>query len=91
MPWKASDVRIGRWGSLVIRQSWVQAPRKLILYNLTDVVNMVELVETTVRLKQPQLAFPGEIMAREPQAAMKFNTGCLGKWIIETLSSWNLA
>ena len=68
-----------------------QALRKLILYNLTDVVNMVELVETTVRLKQPQLAFPGEIMAREPQAAMKFNTGCLGKWIIETLSSWNLA
>ena len=67
-----------------------QALRKLILYNLTDVVNMVELVETTVRLKQPLLAFPGEIMAREPQDAVKFDAGGLGTWISETLSSWNL-
>ena len=68
-----------------------QALRKLILYNLTDVVNMVELIETTVRLKQPQLAFPGKIMARQPQAAIKFDAGGLGAWITETLSSWNLA
>ena len=52
---------------------------------------MVELVETTVRLKQPQLAFPGEIIAREPEAVMKFDAGGLGTWITETLSSWNLA
>jgi hypothetical protein len=68
-----------------------QALRKLILYNLTDVVNLVELVETTVRLKQPQLAFPGEIMVREHPAGMKFDAGSLGPWITETLSSWNLA
>jgi uncharacterized protein len=67
------------------------ALRKLILYNLTDVVNMVELVETTVRLKQPQLAFPGEIVAHMPSAARKFHAGSLGTWITETLSSWNLA
>ena len=52
---------------------------------------MVELVETTVRLKQPQLAFPGEIMVREHPAGMKFDAGSLGPWITETLSSWNLA
>jgi uncharacterized protein len=67
-----------------------RALRKLILYNLTDVVNMVELVETTVRLKQPQLAFPGEIAAREPGAAMNFDAGSLWPWIEETLSAWNL-
>ena len=68
-----------------------QALRKLILYNLTDVVNMVELVETTVRLKQPQLAFPGGITAHAPVAAWKFDGESLGTWITETLSSWSLA
>jgi uncharacterized protein YprB with RNaseH-like and TPR domain len=68
-----------------------QALRKLILYNLTDVVNMVTLVETTVKLKHPQLAFPGEIIAREPPAARKFDTGSLGPWIEETLSAWGRA
>ncbi len=68
-----------------------RALQKLILYNLTDVVNMVELVETTVRLKQPQLAFPGEITTHEPFAAWKSHAGGLGTWITETLSSWNLA
>ena len=68
-----------------------QALRKLILYNLTDVVNMVELVETTVRLKQPQLAFPGEMPGSEPLAAPKFHAESLGTYITEILSSWNLA
>jgi uncharacterized protein len=68
-----------------------QALRKLILYNLTDVVNMVELVETTVRLKQPKLAFPGEMASRASLAEFTFPTGSLGTWIEETLSSWNLA
>ena len=67
-----------------------QALRKLILYNLTDVVNMVELVETTVKLKHPQLAFPGEIAARDRPAAPKFDAGNLGPWIEERLASWGL-
>ena len=67
-----------------------QALRKLILYNLTDVVNMVELVETTVRLKQPQLAFPGEITTHAAFAAWEFRSGSLATWITETLLSWNL-
>jgi hypothetical protein len=52
---------------------------------------MVELVETTVRLKQPQLAFPGEITAHSPFAGRKFHAGSLETWTTETLSSWNLA
>jgi hypothetical protein len=56
-----------------------------------DVINMVELVETTVRLKQPRLAFPSEITAHAPRATRKFHAGGLGTWITETLSSWNLA
>ena len=52
---------------------------------------MVESVETTVRLKQPQEAFPGEITAHVPFAARKYHAGSLGMWITETLSSWNLA
>ena len=36
---------------------------------------MVELVETTVRLKQPQLAFPGNLTANEPFAVWKFYAG----------------
>jgi hypothetical protein len=63
----------------------------LILYNLTDVVNMVELVETTVRLKQPQLAFPGEITIRGSSAATNFDVGRVVAWIAETLSSRNMA
>lgn len=68
-----------------------QALQKLILYNLTDVVNMVELVETTVRLKQPRLSFPGEMKAYEPLVAMKFDAGSLNACITEMLSAWNLA
>lgn len=68
-----------------------QALRKLILYNLTDVANMVELVETAVRLKHAQLAFPGETIARELPAAMKFDAVGLETWIAEAFSLWNLA
>ena len=67
-----------------------QALGKLLLYNLTDVVNMVELVETTVKLKHPQTAFPGTITVRELLAPINFDVGCLGAWIEESLSSWNL-
>jgi uncharacterized protein len=65
-----------------------QALRKLILYNLTDVVNMVDLVETTVKLKHPQLAFPGAIVVPEPPTARKFDARSVRPWIEETLSSW---
>jgi uncharacterized protein YprB with RNaseH-like and TPR domain len=68
-----------------------KALRKLLLYNLTDVVNLVELVETAIGLKYPQLAFPGPTAAGGPQAAAKFDAGSLGPWIEETLTAWGCA
>ena len=65
------------------RQGDRQALRKLVLYNLTDVVNMVELVEATVRLKLPQLTFPGECGIRESSAACRFDAETLSPWIEE--------
>jgi uncharacterized protein YprB with RNaseH-like and TPR domain len=62
-----------------------QALRRLILYNLTDVVNMVELVETTVRLKQPQLAFPGKLPVNETNTTPKLDLEQLGTWIADHL------
>jgi hypothetical protein len=50
-----------------------------------------DLVETTANLKNPQLAFPGEIAGRQRPAAGKLDAGSLGPWIEETLASWNLA
>jgi hypothetical protein len=47
------------------RRGDLAALEKLILYNLTDVVNLVELAETAVRLKRHKMAFPGG--AEEPQ------------------------
>ena len=38
------------------------ALERLILYNLTDVANLVELADAGVRLKRQQMAFPGEIV-----------------------------
>jgi uncharacterized protein len=44
------------------------ALEKLILYNLTDVVNLVELAETAVRLKYRRVAFPGTVPDQPPRA-----------------------
>jgi uncharacterized protein len=71
------------------RRGNAQALRKLLLYNLTDVVNLVELVEKTVELKRPRLAFPGEWPAAESPAANRFDIHGLAEWIEDTLSSWN--
>jgi hypothetical protein len=49
---------------------------------------MVELVETAVRLKQPQTAFPGTLPAREPLTDCASEVQRLTPWIEETLSAW---
>ncbi len=67
-----------------------QALQKLLLYNLTDVVNMVGLIETTVRLKQPKLAFPGEIAVVKPAAARAPDAAGLGTWVAGKLSEWGV-
>jgi uncharacterized protein YprB with RNaseH-like and TPR domain len=57
----------------------------LVLYNLTDVVNLVELVEIAVKLKAGRLAFPGDTMARNLPVVSKPNSGHLPIWLARHL------
>jgi uncharacterized protein YprB with RNaseH-like and TPR domain len=59
------------------------ALEKLVLYNLTDVVNLVELVETAVRLKRRLVAFPGELPEVKPRAVPQLDRETVSAWIAE--------
>jgi hypothetical protein len=61
------------------------ALEKLILYNLTDVVNLVELMEIAMRLKREGLAFPAELSVGEPPVGLKYDSEYLGVWIAQEL------
>jgi hypothetical protein len=61
------------------------ALKTLALYNLTDVVNLVELVEIAVRRKTRLMAFPGEMAVAEPQTGLKYHPHSLGAWIVREL------
>jgi uncharacterized protein len=69
------------------RQGDRAALEKLILYNLTDVVNLVELVETAVVLKIRRMNFPGEPLTREPCLARRFDPAHLAGWTGHYLGS----
>ena len=58
---------------------------KLALYNLTDVVNLVELVETAVRLKHRGWRFPGELPLGGAQIKLKYDPEYLAAWIAREL------
>ncbi len=58
---------------------------KLALYNLTDVVNLVELVQIALRLHRKRLAFPGDLSRGEAQVHLKYDPEYLGAWIVEEL------
>jgi uncharacterized protein YprB with RNaseH-like and TPR domain len=58
---------------------------KLALYNLTDVVNLVELVQIALRLHHKQLAFPGDLSPEEAQVHLKYDPEDLGAWIVQEL------
>jgi len=49
------------------------ALEKLVLYNLTDVVNLVELAGTAVRIKSRQTAFPGGLPERPSRVAPRLD------------------
>ena len=53
--------------------------------NLTDVVNLVELVQIAVRLKHERFALPGEMLAVQPQTGLRFESEYLGSWIVQQL------
>jgi len=59
------------------------ALEKLILYNLTDVVNLVELAEIAVRLKYRRVAFPGSVRDREPRVTPTLNRDAVAAHIAE--------
>ncbi len=58
---------------------------KLALYNLTDVVNMVELVEIAVRLKCRRLTLPSELSVGDPRSRPNYAPENLATWIAQEL------
>jgi uncharacterized protein YprB with RNaseH-like and TPR domain len=66
------------------------ALKKLILYNLTDVANLVELVETAVRLKTRRTAFPGNAAPPRRCGALRPDSEDLANWVEEYLNSVNV-
>ena len=61
------------------------ALRKLALYNLTDVTNLVELVEIAVQRKTRDAAHPNQDALLAPGAAWKLDSEYLGQWLAEHL------
>ena len=58
---------------------------KLALYNLTDVVNLAELVQIAVRLKHERLTPPGGPLATRLPAGIRYEPEYLGAWIVQQL------
>jgi len=58
---------------------------KLALYNLTDVVNLVELLQIAVSLHRRRLAFPGELPVGAPHVKLNYDPQRLGAWIAQEL------
>lgn len=62
------------------------ALQRLALYNLTDVVNLVELIEIAVREKICRADYPGELMAR--RIAMAYDSEYAGNWLAERFAEF---
>jgi uncharacterized protein YprB with RNaseH-like and TPR domain len=56
------------------------ALEKLILYNVTDVANLVELAETAVELKHMRLEFPEQERLRKPSTVPRLDAKSLASW-----------
>jgi len=65
------------------------ALRKLALYNLTDVVNLVELMQIAVTSKLRQATFPAALPV-EPPHSRTLDSEHLGTWIARRLEAWGL-
>jgi uncharacterized protein YprB with RNaseH-like and TPR domain len=65
------------------------ALEKLVLYNLTDVANLVELAETAVALKSRRLGFPGQAAMREACLAPRPDSAYLASWAMQYVGSMN--
>jgi len=58
----------------------------LALYNLTDVVNLVELVKIAVRRKTRLAAYPGDNTLLDRDATMQLDSQYLGTWLADHLA-----
>ncbi len=65
------------------------ALEKLILYNLTDVANLVALAETGVGLKSRRMAFPGQAAMREDCLAPRLDSAYLASWTTQYMALMN--
>ncbi len=64
---------------------------KLALYNLTDVVNLVELVDIAVTRKLRQGTFPADVLTAEPTRTRTLDSEYVGNWVAQQLETWRLA
>jgi uncharacterized protein YprB with RNaseH-like and TPR domain len=71
------------------RQGNRAALEKLILYNLTDVANLVELADIGVGLKRRRIAFPGQPATREPCLTPRLDSAQLTSWTMRFMCSMN--
>jgi len=67
------------------RRGSQEALEKLILYNLTDVVNMVRLMEIAFGLKIPTLTFPGSLPPLESLMVPELGQSVTEAWISRLL------
>jgi len=66
------------------------ALERLILYNLTDVANLVELAETGVGLKSRRMDFPGQAASREACAVPRLDAAFLTRWTTQYMAAVNV-
>ena len=66
-----------------------RALEKLIRYNLTDVVNLVELAETGVGLKSARVALPGQAPMRGACLEARLDSAYLASWTTEFMATMN--
>ena len=63
---------------------------KLAFYNLTDVVNLVELMDIAVMRKLRQGTFPAGVLATETARSRTLDSEYVGNWAAQQLETWRL-
>jgi len=64
---------------------------KLVFYNLTDVVNLVELMDIAVARKLCSGAFPATVLTANPACTRTLDSEYVGNWVVQQLEAWGVA